>query len=131
MQSPRGRRTFELRTAGPPSALTAAVRDAVGRVDPNLPMINITTQAEQIENRFRQERFFVAFFLVVLRFAAFLRFFAMFSITSFRFSFRVPASKNLRSTTKHILLWIAESRLYSARSHPLSRGCAHGGSRIA
>jgi predicted permease len=50
--------TFELRTAGDPTATVAAVRDAIRRIDPNLPILKVSTQTEQIEQRFAQERVF-------------------------------------------------------------------------
>jgi ABC-type antimicrobial peptide transport system permease subunit len=50
--------TFELRTASDPAGVTSAVREAVRQVDPNLPLMNITTQAEQIEVRLQQEKLF-------------------------------------------------------------------------
>ncbi len=53
-----GSMTFEVRTAGDPLAAIPAVRDAVRAVDPNLPIINLTTQEAEVENRFKQERLF-------------------------------------------------------------------------
>jgi predicted permease len=50
--------TFEVRTAGDPLAAVPAVREAVRAVDPNLPIINVTTQQKEVENRFQQERLF-------------------------------------------------------------------------
>ena len=50
--------TFEVRTAGDPLAAIPAVREAVRAVDPNVPIINVTTQQQEVENRFRQERLF-------------------------------------------------------------------------
>ena len=40
---------FELRTAGDPTALILVVREVVSRVDNNLPLFNVRTQTEQIE----------------------------------------------------------------------------------
>lgn len=57
-QAPRAVATFELRTAAEPAAFAGAVRDAVREVDPNLPIISISTQTERIEMRFSQERLF-------------------------------------------------------------------------
>ena len=57
-QSPLADATFMVRTAGQPSALTMAVRDAVQRIDPTLPLIDISTQAAEIEERFSEERLF-------------------------------------------------------------------------
>jgi predicted permease len=50
--------TFEVRTAGDPLAAIPAVREAVRAVDPNVPIINLTTQEAEVENRFKQERLF-------------------------------------------------------------------------
>jgi ABC-type antimicrobial peptide transport system permease subunit len=47
-----------VRTATNPPHATSAVREAVREVDPNLPMMDISTQLEQIDRRFQQERTF-------------------------------------------------------------------------
>ena len=49
---------IEVRTSGPPAAVTGAVREAVRQVDPNLPMVDVSTQLEQVERRFAQEKLF-------------------------------------------------------------------------
>ncbi len=46
------------RTAVAPTAVTNSVREAVRQVDSNLPMMDISTQLEQIERRFAQEKIF-------------------------------------------------------------------------
>jgi ABC-type antimicrobial peptide transport system permease subunit len=58
LQSPQGSATFEVRTAGDPMSAVAAVREAVRQVDPNLPIISVTTQLEEVESRFLQEKVF-------------------------------------------------------------------------
>ena len=50
--------TFEVRTAGDPLAAISAVREAVRAVDPSVPIINVTTQQQEVENRFQQEQLF-------------------------------------------------------------------------
>jgi len=50
--------TFEVRTADDPVKLVASVRDIVRQIDPNLPLIGVSTQADQVENRFAEERQF-------------------------------------------------------------------------
>jgi predicted permease len=47
---------FELRTASSPSALIPAVRDAVKRADSGLPLFDVRTQTEKIEDLLTQER---------------------------------------------------------------------------
>ena len=47
---------FELRTTAKPGAVVAVVRDIVNRVDSNLPLFDIRTQSEQIEQLLGQER---------------------------------------------------------------------------
>ena len=53
-----GRMTFEVRTAGEPLAMTAALRAALRSVDRNLPLIGVKTQEQQIDESLRQERMF-------------------------------------------------------------------------
>src|SRR5436190_2109948 len=50
--------TFAIRTAGDPLRSTAAVREAMREVDPNLAITNVTTQTDSIEQRFAQEKVF-------------------------------------------------------------------------
>jgi predicted permease len=50
--------TFEVRTAGDPTASIAAVRQAVADVDGNLPINNVKTQVEQADETLRMERLF-------------------------------------------------------------------------
>ncbi len=47
---------FELRTAGNPTALVGLVRDVVTRADKNLPLFEVRTQIDQIEETLFQER---------------------------------------------------------------------------
>jgi len=49
---------FEVRTAGDPLSLVPSIRDVVRTLDSNLPVTNVSTQVEQIENRLQQERLF-------------------------------------------------------------------------
>ena len=50
--------TFVIRTAGVPASVTGAVREAVRQIDPNLPLTDISTQLEQVERRFQNEKVF-------------------------------------------------------------------------
>jgi predicted permease len=57
-QARLGSAVFEVRTAGTPSAATRGIREAVRQIDPNLPVTDISTQMEQVEQRFQQEKLF-------------------------------------------------------------------------
>jgi predicted permease len=63
MYLPIGQRNWpgmsvEVRTASDPASFVPAVRDVIRRIDPNLPLANMTTQAEAVEGRLAQERLF-------------------------------------------------------------------------
>ena len=58
VQFPLRAATFAVRTDGPPSALTPAVREAVRQIDPRLPIMNVTTQTAAIEQRMSDERLY-------------------------------------------------------------------------
>jgi predicted permease len=49
---------FGCRTAGDPVGVTGSIREAVRKIDPNLPLMNVSTQVEQVEKRLLQERVF-------------------------------------------------------------------------
>ncbi len=49
---------LEVRTAGDPVRAMSTIREAVRRIDPNLPIMDMWTQMEQIERRFLQEKLF-------------------------------------------------------------------------
>ncbi len=50
--------TFEIRTAGDPKAYLASIRQAVRQAEPNLPLNNIKTQIEQMDDTLSVERLF-------------------------------------------------------------------------
>jgi ABC-type antimicrobial peptide transport system permease subunit len=52
--------TFEISASMEPSALVPVLRDAVTKVDKDLPLLNIRTQNAQISDRTRQERIFAS-----------------------------------------------------------------------
>jgi predicted permease len=50
--------TFEVRSALPVASVTNAIRESVRQLDPGLPVMDASTQSEQIERRFAQEKSF-------------------------------------------------------------------------
>jgi predicted permease len=49
---------FEIRTAGTPAGAMGSIREVARQIDPNLPLTDVSTQIEQVEKRFQQERLF-------------------------------------------------------------------------
>jgi len=58
-QTEMGGMTYEIRTRMKPEALLPALRRVVQQVDPDLPLVNVRTQDQQIEADLQQERLFV------------------------------------------------------------------------
>jgi predicted permease len=58
LQKPRAAAFLELRTTVPPETLTAAARDAIRDVAAALPLAAVSTETDEIEKRFSQERLF-------------------------------------------------------------------------
>ena len=58
VQSPVGAMAFIIRTAADPATMMGPVREAVRQVDDNVPLTDMSTQTDQIERRFAQERLF-------------------------------------------------------------------------
>jgi predicted permease len=57
-QTRAGSAVIEVRTAADPTSVTSGVREAVRQVDATLPMMDVSTQLEQVERRFEQEKLF-------------------------------------------------------------------------
>src|SRR5262245_33736215 len=49
---------FHVRTAADPAATIGAIREAVRKIDPNLPLMGVSTQVEQIDQNLQQEGVF-------------------------------------------------------------------------
>ena len=49
---------FEVRTDRDPMSVVPAIREAVRQIDPNMPVTNVSTQAEQVSLRYQQEQLF-------------------------------------------------------------------------
>jgi ABC-type antimicrobial peptide transport system permease subunit len=77
-----------VRTAAAPAAVTSGVREAVRQVDPNLPMMDISTQLEQVERRFAQERVFAQAYALFGSLALVLAAIGLFGLMSYSVSRR-------------------------------------------
>jgi len=57
-QGRAGGAVFEIRTAAAAGTVMGSLREAVRQIDPNLPLTDVSTQIEQVEKRFAQEKVF-------------------------------------------------------------------------
>jgi predicted permease len=57
-QTRLGNAVFEVRTAGAPAGVMNSIREIGRQIDTNLPLTDVSTQIEQVERRFAQEKLF-------------------------------------------------------------------------
>jgi predicted permease len=87
-QTRLGNAVFEVRTAGAPASVTGAVREVVRRIDPNLPVTDVSTQIEQVERRFVQEKLFAQAYTLFGGLALLLASIGLFGLMSYSVSRR-------------------------------------------
>jgi predicted permease len=77
-----------VRTAGEPAAMTEMVRAALLKVDPDVPMTAVTTQSDQVDARFAQERLFALAYSLFGALALLLACIGLFGLMSYSVSRR-------------------------------------------
>jgi len=80
--------TVMVRTATDPASMTETVRGAMQQIDPDVPMTGITTQSDQVEGRFAQERLFALAYSLFGALALLLACIGLFGLMSYSVSRR-------------------------------------------
>jgi predicted permease len=90
VQSPLGAMAFAVRAAVDPTRVMPDVREAVRQIDPNLPVMDLSTQMEQIERRFEQERIFARAYVLFGALALLVAAIGLFGLMSYNVTRRTP-----------------------------------------
>ena len=88
MQAGGGSAVFEVRTAGVQAAAVGGLREAVRQIDPALPLMDVSTQLEQVEHRFQQEKVFAQAYTLFGGLALLLASIGLFGLMSYSVSRR-------------------------------------------
>ena len=79
---------FEVRTAAAPAGVMNGIREVGRQIDPNLPLTDVSTQIEQVERRFAQEKLFAQAYTLFGALALLLASIGLFGLMSYSVSRR-------------------------------------------
>jgi predicted permease len=83
MQYGGGTAAFAIRTASDPADVMGGIREAVRQIDENLPLMDVTTQADQVERRISQEKMFAQAYAIFGSLALLLAAIGLFGLMSY------------------------------------------------
>jgi predicted permease len=125
---------FEVRTAAAPAGAMGSIRDVSRQIDPNLPLTDVSTQIEQVEKRFQQERLFAQAYALFGALALVLASIGLFGLMSYNVSRRtneIGVRMALGAQPRDVLrLVMGESMLLVAIGAVLGVAAALGAARL-
>jgi predicted permease len=114
-QTRMGSAVFEVRTAGAPAGVMGGLREIARQIDPNLPLTDVSTQIEQVEQRFAQEKLFAQAYTLFGGLALLLASIGLFGLMSYSVSRRtneIGIRMALGAQRQHVLkLVLGESMM--------------------
>ena len=123
-----------MRTAGDPREAVASIRDAVRHVDPNLPIMNVTTQLNELEGRFSQEKLFAQAYVVFGGLALLVASIGLFGVMSYSVARRtneIGIRMTLGARTRDVMgLVMRESMILVALGVAIGLGGAVAATRL-
>jgi predicted permease len=123
-----------LRTTGDPTSVMKELRTTVGQVDPNLPVMDVSTQIEQVERRFLQEKIFAQAYALFGGMALLLASIGLFGLMSYSVSRRtneIGIRMALGAQRDHVLrVVLLESLILAVVGVVIGVGAALGLSRF-
>jgi predicted permease len=97
---------FQVRTAADPAPFVGSMREAVRQADPDLPLMDVSTQAEQIDKNLQQERVFAqayAMFGALAMLIASIGLFGLMSYSVARRTNEIGIRMALGAESRHVL----------------------------
>jgi ABC-type antimicrobial peptide transport system permease subunit len=124
-----------VRTAGEAASAVGAIREELRQIDPNLPMMNVSTQVEQIEQRLQQERVSAQAYTLFGMMALLLASIGLFGLMSYSVARRtneIGIRMALGAQTQDVLtLVLRESLILIGIGVAIGLGAAIGANRLA
>src|SRR6185437_497590 len=125
---------FEVRTAGTPAGAMDTIRETARQIDPDLPLTDVSTQIEQVEKRFQQEKLFAQAYALFGGLALLLAAIGLFGLMSYNVSRRtneIGVRMALGAQPGDVLrLVMRESMILVVLGVVLGVGAALGSSRL-
>lgn len=117
-QARMGTPTIAVRTAADPLASVGVIREIVRQIDSNVPMVDVSTQMEQVERRFAQEKVFAQAYTLFGGLALVLAAVGLFGVMSYnvarrtneigiRLALGAPRGQVLRATMLESMVLVA------------------------
>ena len=122
-----------MRTAGDPLAAIGSIREAVRQIDRDLPLIDVTTQAEQVERRFLQEKVFAQAYALFGGLALLVASVGLFGLMSYSIARRtneIGIRMVLGAARRDVRLVMRESMMLVAAGVAIGLAAAAGASRL-